>query len=154
MNLRRLAFAVLPVIGAATVGGLGSARAPSVYARLEKPSWAPPAAAFGPVWSALYATIALAGWRAYDASPAARRLHVAQLALNSAWPAVFFSAREKRASLAVIVALDALIAAELAVLRRDDPLAAAILAPYLAWCAFATALNAAVSAPATTPSRQ
>ena len=151
MNLRRLAFAALPVIGAAALGGLGSARAPSTYARLEKPSWAPPAAAFGPVWSALYATIAVAGWRAYGASPAARRLHLAQLALSSAWPAVFFSARRKRASLAVIVALDATIAAELAVLRRDDPLAAAMLAPYLGWCGFATALNAAVSAPSTTP---
>ena len=95
MNLRRLAFAALPVIGAAALGGLGSARAPSTYARLEKPSWAPPAAAFGPVWSALYATIAVAGWCAYGASPAARRLHLAQLALNSAWPAVFFSARRQ-----------------------------------------------------------
>lgn len=64
------------------------------------------------------------------------------------WPAVVFSARDKRASLAVITALDAAVAVEVALLRRDDPLAAMLLTPYLGWCGFATALNAAVSAPA------
>ena len=147
MNARRLAFAVLPVVGAAVVGGLGSRDAPSTYARLGKPRWAPPASAFGPVWTALYATVAVAGWRAYAASARARRLHLAQLALNAAWPGVFFGAREKRVSLAVIAGLDATLAAEVATLRRDDPVAAALLAPYLAWCGFATALNASVSEP-------
>ena len=87
MNSRRLAFAVLPVLSATGLGGLGSRRAPSTYARLDKPNWAPPASAFGPVWTALYATIAVAGWRAYTASPAARALHLAQLTLNAACPA-------------------------------------------------------------------
>jgi tryptophan-rich sensory protein len=35
-----------------------------------------------------------------------------------------------------------------AALGRDDRLAAALLTPYLGWCGFATALNAAVSEPA------
>ena len=109
---------------------------------------APPASVFGPAWTALYATLAVAGWRVYAASPTARRLHLAQLALNAAWPGVFFGAREKRASLAVIALLDATIVAEVATLRRDDRLTAALLAPYLGWCGFATALNAAVSEPA------
>jgi translocator protein len=148
VNSRRLAFTLLPVLGAAGIGGLGSRRAPSTYARLDKPSWAPPASTFGPVWTALYATIAVAGWRVYTASPAARGLHLTQLVLNAAWPGVFFSAREKRASLVVIAALDAALAAEVAVLRRDDRLAAALLTPYLGWSGFATALNAAVSEPA------
>jgi translocator protein len=148
VNSRHLAFAVLPVLGAAGLGGLGSRRAPSTYARLAKPRWAPPASAFGPVWTALYATVAVAGWRVYTASPAARGLHLAQLALNAAWPAVFFSAQEKRASLAVIAALDVALAAKVAVVGRQDGRAAALLTPYLGWCGFATALNAAVSEPA------
>lgn len=147
MNARRLAFAVLPVLGAAGLGGLGARRAPATYARLDKPDWAPPASAFGPVWTALYAANAVAGWRLQQGSSRARRLHLAQLALNAAWPAVFFGARDKRASLAVITALDAVLVAELASLRRSEPAAAALLAPYLAWCGFATALNAAVSEP-------
>ncbi|HWJ80687.1 MAG TPA: TspO/MBR family protein [Nocardioides sp.] len=147
MNTRRLAFAVLPVLGAAGLGGLGSRRAPTTYARLEKPGWAPPASVFGPVWTTLYAMLAVAGWRVHDAPPAARRLHLAQLALNAAWPGVFFGAREKGPSLAVIAALDAALAAEVALLAREDRAAAALLVPYLGWCGFATALNAAVSEP-------
>ena len=147
MNLRRLAFAVLPVLGAAGLGGLASRDAAETYGRLDKPSWAPPASAFGPVWSLLYAGIAVAGWRVYDASPRSRRLHLTQLALNAAWPGTFFGARDKRTSLAVIGLLDAAVAAEIATLRGEDRLAAALLTPYLGWCGFATALNASVSEP-------
>jgi tryptophan-rich sensory protein len=147
VNPRRLAFAVLPVLGAAGLGGLGARGAASTYGRLAKPRWAPPASAFGPVWGALYAAIAVAGWRTHPSSPLARRLHLAQLTLNAAWPGVFFGARDKRASLAVIALLDATVAAEVAVLDRRDPAAAALLTPYLGWCGFATALNAAVSTP-------
>jgi benzodiazapine receptor len=148
VNLRRLAFAVLPVTGAAVLGGLASRQAPQTYGRLDKPAWAPPASVFGPVWSVLYAGIAVAGWRVYDAPPRARRLHLAQLALNAAWPGAFFGLRQKGASLAVIALLDATVSAEIASLRRQDPIAAALLTPYLGWCGFATALNASVSEPA------
>lgn len=147
MDLRRVSFAVLPVLGAAVVGGLGSRRAPDVYARLDKPDWAPPASAFGPVWTTLYAATAVAGWRVHQASPRARRLHLAQLALNAAWPATFFGIRNKRASLAVIAALDATLAAEVATLAKEDRTASALLLPYLGWTGFATALNASVSEP-------
>jgi tryptophan-rich sensory protein len=99
------------------------------------------------VWTALYASIAVAGWRVYAASPRARRLHLAQLALNAAWPATFFGARDKRTSLVVISLLDAAVAAEIAAVRREDRVAATLLTPYLGWCGFATALNASVSEP-------
>ena len=148
MTLRRLAFAVLPVLGAAGLGALGSRQAPSTYARLDKPSWAPPASAFGPVWTALYGSLAVAGWRVHAASPLARRLHVTQLALNAAWPAVFFSARDQRAALAVIAVLDVAVAAEIGSLIGEDRPAAALLTPYLGWCGYATALTAAVREPA------
>jgi tryptophan-rich sensory protein len=147
MDLRRLAFAVLPVVGAAAVGSLGSRGAPRTYARLDKPAWAPPAAAFGPVWTTLYAATAVAGWRVHASTPRNRRLHLAQLALNAAWPAAFFGVRRKGVSLAVVAALDATLAAEIVALARRDRTAAALLVPYLGWSGFATALNAAVSEP-------
>jgi len=148
MNARRWIFAAGPVAAAAGLGGLGARRAPQVYRDLRKPCWAPPAAAFGPVWSALYTGIAVAGWRlSGGASRRCRALHLVQLALNAAWPAAFFNARDKRASLLIISLLDAAIAAEILALRREDRLAALLLVPYLAWTGFATALNAAVSDP-------
>lgn len=143
-----MGFAVLPVAAAAGFGGLASRKAPAVYKRLSKPPWAPPASAFGPVWSTLYLAIAVAGWRIYaTASPMTRRFHLTQLALNGAWPAAFFGIRDKRASLVIIAALDLSLGFKVARFRVEDRRAAGLLVPYLAWCGFATALNTAVSEP-------
>jgi len=134
-------------VTAAVIGGVAARDARTVYARLDKPRWAPPGSVFGPVWSLLYAFIGVVGWRL--AGRAAMALHLLQLALNAAWTPLFFGARRRRAALAVSVALDAAVAAEVVALVRDgDRTSAALLAPYLAWCGFATALTAAVSDPA------
>jgi benzodiazapine receptor len=149
MNTRRWIFAAAPVVAAAGLGGLGARGAAATYRRQHKPSWAPPAAVFGPVWSILYVMIAVAGWRLYvTGSRKTKSLHLTQLALNAAWPVAFFSVRDKRASLIIIVLLDGVLGAELVILRREDPRAAALLVPYFAWSGFATALNAAVGDPA------
>ena len=130
---------------AAAVGGLGSRRAPEIYDKLDKPSWAPPAGAFAPVWSVLYSAMAVAAWRlSRTGARTPLMLHGAQLTLNAAWPAAFFGRRSRRASLAIIVALDVAVAAEIVSSRRHDRVASALLAPYLAWTLFATALNFAV----------
>lgn len=148
--MRRSAVALVGALAAsgaaALVGGLGSRRAPEVYGELDKPSWAPPAAVFAPVWSALYVSMGVAAWRLWRTGTARTPLvlHGTQLALNAAWPAAFFARRSRAASLAIIVALDVVVAAEIATARRHDRAASALLAPYLAWTLFATALNAAV----------
>jgi tryptophan-rich sensory protein len=96
----------------------------------------------------LYVANGIAGWKLFrTASKRTKTLHILQLSLNAAWPALFFGVRDKRSSLVVIALLDAILAAEIAALRREDPTAAALLLPYLAWSAFATALNAMVSEP-------
>jgi tryptophan-rich sensory protein len=135
---------------AAGIGGIGASQAPQVYRDLEKPAWAPPAGVFGPVWTGLYTAIGVGGFRlARRDARSALRLHAIQLALNAAWPLTFFSGRNKRASLAVIVALDVVVAAELIAAAREDRVAAGLLSPYLGWCLFATALDAAVGRPRT-----
>jgi benzodiazapine receptor len=103
------------------------------------------------VWSALYIGIGVAGWRLYDgASRRTKTLHLAQLALNAAWPIAFFGIRDKRTSLLIIGLLDATVAAEIGAARRDDRIAANLLTPYLAWNVFATALNVAINDPGET----
>ena len=47
---------------AALTGALASVRAGDFYQVLSKPTWAPPAQVFGPVWSVLYVLMALAAW--------------------------------------------------------------------------------------------
>ena len=50
------------VTAAALIGVLGVAGTSAEYQSLEQPSWAPPPWLFGPVWTVLYAMIAVAGW--------------------------------------------------------------------------------------------
>ena len=148
MDLPRWAFSVLPVGVAAGLGGLAAKDAPKVYARLTKPRWAPPASAFGPVWSILYVTTGVTGWRLFrSASRRTKTLHLVQLSLNAAWPALFFGIRDKRSSLVVIALLDCALVAEIASLRNEDAEAATLLLPYFVWSMFATMLNASVSDP-------
>jgi len=130
-----------------------------VYERLNKPYWAPPAGVFGPLPVALYSTTAAAGWQLWQhqVEPSAKTglgLHAAQLALNAAWPSTFFSARNRSASLAVIMTLDVTIAAEIAVAARVDGSAAALLTPYLTWSLFATALTGASASRAASDRRR
>jgi tryptophan-rich sensory protein len=123
---------------------------PTWYASLAKPSFTPPNAVFGPVWTVLYVMMAVAVWRVSRADgPMQSRavvLFVAQLGLNAVWSPVFFGLEAPRLGLAVILALCVSLAATLAVFWRVDRLAGLLLVPYLAWVCYASALNAAIVA--------
>jgi tryptophan-rich sensory protein len=140
---------LLVTAAAAALGGLASARAGEFYATLERPSWAPPAAVFGPVWTTLYVLMAVAAWlvwreRGFAGARVALALYLAQLALNALWTWLFFAWRQGALALAEIVVLWLALAATVVAFRRVRPLAGALLLPYLAWVSFATALTAAV----------
>jgi tryptophan-rich sensory protein len=136
----------------AVLGGLSAAEAvDSWYQAVDKPAWTPPDAAFGPVWTVLYTGMAVAAWRVWDRHgwAGARRAlatYGVQLALNCAWTPVFFGARQVGAGLAVILALDVAVFATILAFRRLDRAAAALLVPYLAWCLYASTVNAGVVA--------
>ena len=122
---------------------------PTWYESLAKPPFNPPNWVFGPVWTLLYALMAVAMWRAWTASSGARRARAVavfalQLVLNVAWSAVFFAAHSTAGGLVVIVALIGAIAATILVFARIDRLAALLLLPYMAWVCFATVLNASL----------
>jgi tryptophan-rich sensory protein len=135
---------------AAAIGGLGSAGAPAFYGLLDRPAWAPPAWLFGPVWTTLYAAMGVAAWLVWregaNAGAATRAplgLFLLQLAVNALWSWVFFVWQSGALATANILVLDALVVATILAFRRVRPLAAALLLPYLAWIAFATALTLA-----------
>jgi translocator protein len=119
------------------------------YERLRKPAWRPPNGLFAPVWTILYLMIAVAGWRVWrDAGFARASLPLAayalQLALNAAWTPLFFGLRRPELGLFDIALLWLAIAATIGLFWPIDGVAAALLAPYLAWVTFAGALNFAV----------
>jgi benzodiazapine receptor len=116
------------------------------YARLVKPAFTPPGWIFGPVWTVLYVMIAVAGWRVWrrDRGGGPMRFWWTQLVLNFLWPPVFFSAHQIGLALAVILLLLAAILAFIAASWRQDRMAAWLFAPYAAWVAFASVLNASI----------
>lgn len=134
---------------AAAIGAVASLDAGALYAALQKPGWAPPAAVFGPVWSVLYALMGVAAWLVWReggwrAQGGVLALYLVQLTANVLWSWLFFAWRLGAASFADIVLLWLLLAATVVGFWRVRPLAGALLLPYLAWVSFASALNFAV----------
>jgi translocator protein len=129
------------------LGALASINAKSFYGALVQPSWAPPGWLFGPVWTVLFALMALAAWLVWRSQPPSRAksialtVFVAQLVANALWSWLFFSWKLGGAAFADIVVLWALIALTIVLFWRFSKLAAAFLVPYLAWVSFAALLN-------------
>jgi tryptophan-rich sensory protein len=134
---------------AAAIGAIGSRSAPEFYSSLSQPGWAPPAAWFGPVWTVLYALMAIAAWLVwrkdgFAGARAALTLFVAQLVFNTWWSWFFFAWHRGALALADIAVLWVLVAATIVAFWFVRRLAAVLMVPYLAWVSFATALNFAV----------
>lgn len=138
-----LAWPALVAVAAA-LGAFASRDAARFYMHLSLPAWAPPGWLFGPVWTFLYLLMAVSAWRV-SRSPGthtgALMLFGAQLVANALWSWLFFAAHLGGAAFADIVLLDLLVIATIARFARVDAPAAWLLAPYLAWIAFATLLN-------------
>lgn len=134
---------------AAAVGAIASANASEFYAELARPSWAPPAWLFGPVWTALYALMALSAWlvwreRGFAGARTALVLFVAQLAANALWSWLFFAWHRGALAFAEVLVLCCLIVATIVSFQRISTVAAVLLYPYLAWSAFASVLTFAI----------
>jgi len=129
---------------AGAIGAVASMDAASFYAQLSKPSWAPPASIFGPVWSALYALMGISAWLVWR-SPGPRRLALAlfcvQLAANALWSWLFFAWRSGPAAAVEVLVLLALIVATVAAFWHRSRLAALLLLPYTLWVSFASVLT-------------
>jgi tryptophan-rich sensory protein len=141
-----LAVFALAVTAVAVLGSLAVTGTSGEYASLERPGWAPPSWLFGPVWTVLYATIAVSGWLVWRrvGAHAALLPYAVQLLLNAAWTPVFFGAGRYGWALVDIVALWFAIAATVAAFWRFSRPAALLLVPYWLWVTYATALNASI----------
>ena len=148
---QRLARTVPPVLAGAVLGGLGTSPTSDWYTALDRPDWEPPGAVFGAVWTTLYATIAGSGAAALrdldeDERRSFERALWINMGLNAGWCWLFFTAHRPRLALAEIALLEL---STLDLVRRaragGHPGAAAALAPYAAWNAFAAALNAEIA---------
>ncbi|MEB3369612.1 TspO/MBR family protein [Saccharopolyspora mangrovi] len=148
MRWRVLGGTGAAVVATAVVGAAAVEADGSWFRGLRKPRWQPPPAVFGPVWTALYADIAVASAAALSRVPRGSRYVpalAANLVLNAGWTWVFWGARRPWSAAAEAGALTASSVDLLARTARVDSRAGAALAPYVAWCAFATALSAEIA---------
>ena len=133
---------------AATVGSIASIRAAEFYQELSRPTWAPPATVFGPVWTFLYCCMAIASWLVWRESSAhkstALALYLVQLALNALWSWLFFAWREGRWAFIEVVVLWGAIVLTIVFFWRVRRAAALLLVPYLLWVSFASYLTFSV----------
>jgi tryptophan-rich sensory protein len=134
---------------AAGIGAVASVQAGPFYLSLSRPTWAPPAFVFGPVWTVLYTLMAIAAWLVWRevghrSVRAALVLFLAQLALNALWSWLFFAWHLGAMAFIDILLLWLLIVATLIGFWRIRPAAGALLVPYLLWVSFAAVLNYSV----------
>jgi len=116
------------------------------FQTLVKPGIYPPPQVFGIVWTVLYILMGLALAMLITAHGARGRglaiaVFIVQLALNLAWSPLFFGMYRISAAFYLLCAIDVAALATVLLAARVRPLAAALLAPYLAWVLFATLLN-------------
>ncbi|MBS2015203.1 MAG: tryptophan-rich sensory protein [Deltaproteobacteria bacterium] len=139
------------VILTSTAGRIVSA--PGVagwYRTLAKPSFNPPNWVFPVAWSTLFLLMAVAFWRVLRTPPETRLrsraivLFVAQLVVNVGWSVAFFGAHSPLFGLLVIVPFWLLIVVTMVTFAQIDRVAGSLLAPYVAWVAFATVLTATI----------
>jgi tryptophan-rich sensory protein len=117
------------------------------YAQLQRPPLTPPDRVFGPVWTALYILMAIAGWRIWNLGSPKRKplmaLFFAQLFLNGVWSYLFFGLQNPRIALVDIVLLWLCLFILVQKSLRAERPAGFLLVPYILWVSFATYLNAA-----------
>lgn len=127
------------------VGGLiGTQAQPGTwYEGLEKPPFNPPNWIFGPVWTALYVMIGIAGARIFlkDRSHPAMRIWIAQMVLNWMWSPIWFGLQLIWPAFIVISLMWVSILAFILTTWRFDRVSALLFIPYLAWVSFASVLN-------------
>ncbi|MBL0939322.1 MAG: tryptophan-rich sensory protein [Gemmatimonadaceae bacterium] len=135
---------------ASAFGALATRDASDFYNQLSLPWWAPSAGVFGPVWTVLYALMAVSAWMIWrgrhdsaldeiNVMPALQ-LFGAQLAVNALWSWVFFAWNLGALSVVTILVLLALVVATTIKFYRINQTAGTLLFPYIAWLAFATCL--------------
>ncbi|MBQ3094537.1 MAG: tryptophan-rich sensory protein [Clostridia bacterium] len=114
---------------------------------LVKPPLTPPQWVFPVVWSILYLLMGYAAYRIAVSGDSgasdALRMYWIQLAINALWTFFFFRLDWRLFAFFWLLLLIVLIVRTVTLFQEIDRIAARLLYPYLAWCAFAAYLNLA-----------
>lgn len=160
MKLMTLVWTAAATAATAAAGGIATDPDSRWYRRLRKPDWQPPTIAFPVVWTALYADLAVSSAVALDSEAEGetpgrktrgqelasyRGALAANLVLNAAWSWLFWRARRPWLAAAECAVLTVSSADLVRRTYRLNRSAGVALAPYAAWCGFATVLSTAIA---------
>lgn len=124
---------------------------PAQYKDYKKPSWAPPAWAFGPVWTVLYILIAISfghvgvAWYQGMVPTLVALPFALNLIFNLLFTPIQFRLRNFTLAAIDIVLVWATLVWALVAIWPIAPWVALINLPYLAWVSFATALQLTIT---------
>ncbi len=145
-RLKPVAAAAGAAIFVAVVGGTLTDLGPW-YQQLRQPSWRLPDAAFGPIWTVIFALAAAAGviaWRRIG-DPIQRQTIIGLFAfngfLNILWSLLFFRLQRPDYALIEVGFLWISILVLIIYFIRRSPVSSLLLVPYLAWVSLAAFLN-------------
>lgn len=137
-------------LGVGALSGLVNGPGMAAFDALTKPPLTPPDWVFAAVWTVLYLLMGLASFLVWNqpgskgAARAALRLYGLQLGMNFFWPLLLFTLEWRLGAFVWLMVLWALILVTLLRFYRIRRLAGWLLAPYLAWTAFAGYWNLGV----------
>lgn len=141
---------ILWILSLILIGSLiGSSTKPEInnwYSTLNRSALTPPNFVFPIAWTILYAMIGACGWLIWSAKPSAaikriQKLYIIQLILNWCWTPLFFTYHLTGLALAVLLAMDFLVATLIWLSYPHLKSVSLLMLPYLLWILFASYLN-------------
>ncbi len=145
-RVRAVLVAAVAALAVAAIGGTMTDLGPW-YRALAKPPWQPPDAAFGLIWTVIFALAAASGAIGWRAAPSRenREWTIGLFALNGflnvLWSLLFFHLHRPDWGLMEVGGLWLSVGLLIVFLVRFSRPAAGLLAPYLVWVSIAAALN-------------
>lgn len=147
----KLALSIMvPVVGGSLAGAFANRNTQEEYSVLKKPSFSPPPWVFPLAWTALYASMGVAKYRATEkaalktAEENVLLPYNLQLGLNFLWSFLFFKWGLRGTALAEMALLLATITWTTYEFYQYDQTAGNLMLPYIAWVMFAMGLNRSI----------
>ncbi len=147
-SIYKLIISIVIPLGVGAVSGFFTSSSVNTWFKiLNKPSFNPPSWLFAPVWTTLYILMGISFYIIWKSHAKLEKRYTGytyywlQLALNFLWSFLFFYYKRPDLALVDIIILFIMIASTIISFRKVSKTAAWLLAPYLCWGAFATALN-------------
>ena len=147
-SITKLIISILIPLAVGAVSGLFTASSVNDWFKtLNKPWFNPPSWLFAPVWTILYIMMGIAFYIIWNSHSKLEKRYTGytyywlQLGLNFLWSFLFFYYKRPDLALIDIILLFIMITSTIFSFRKISKTAAWLLAPYLCWVAFATALN-------------